>query len=200
MSDVIEVCVSGENTKETYAYKTQPDSLYKQLTKVFPWVRKENYLSISTPTYHEILQEDVITCCIPKLLSTVFFGESVVLSARKFCMSSAKSYIRAYYKYEGDTPSWLPSGCTLMFYTDNVEEYGRPFPSAATTFSDFYFSGDPATVEEHFSLPEKRGDHTTLYGVTREGDTTRRVKQYCYDESNVGSGWVALYNFLNEGS
>jgi len=39
-----------------------------------------------------------------------------------------------------------------------------------------------------------------LYGVTREGDTTRRVKQYCYDESNVGSGWVALYNFLNEGS
>ena len=87
-----------------------------------------------------------------------------------------------------------------MFYTDNVEEYGRPFPSAATTFSDFYFSGDPATVEEHFNLPEKRGDHTTLYGVTREGDTTRRVKQYCYDESNVGSGWVALYNFLNEGS
>ena len=141
----------------------------------------------------------VITCCLPRSCS-VFFGENVVLSARKFCMGSAKSYIRAYYKYEGDSPELVAQWLHSYVYTENVEEYGRPFPSAATTFSDFYFSGDPATVEEHFNLPEKRGDHTTLYGVTREGDTTRRVKQYCYDESNVGSGWVALYNFLNEGS
>jgi len=200
MSVLTELYVSGGYSRQTYAHSEQPDSLYDALREIFPWAKKENYFSISTPTYHEVMKENITTCYLPSGLSSVLFGEHVVLAARKFCMTSAKSYIRAYYKHDGDNPSWLPSGCTLMFYTENVEEYGRPFPSAAATFSDFYFSGDPATVEEHFNLPEKRGDHTTLYGVTREGDTTRRVKQYCYDESNVGSGWVALYNFLNDGS
>lgn len=194
MSNPVELCVSGQNSKQTYVHEDQPDALYEQLIAVFPWVRKENYFSISTATYHEILEENVITCAIPKALSAVLFDANVVLAARKFCMSSAKSYIRAYYVHEGERPPWLPTGCTLLSYAENVEEFGRAFPSRASTFSDFYFSGDPATVEEHFGLPERRGAHTTLYGITRVGNTTSRVKQYCYDEDNMASGWLAVYN------
>lgn len=194
MSNSVELCVSGQYSKQTYVHEEQPDELYEQLKVVFPWVRKENYFSISTPTYHEVLKENVITCAIPQALSVVLFNDDVVLAARKFCMSSAKSYIRAYYVYDGETPSWLPADCTLLSYAENIEEYGRVFPSEAATFSDFYFSGEPASVEEYFGLPKKRGAHTTFYGITRVGNTTSRVKQYCYDEDNMASGWLAVYN------
>lgn len=195
MNTPAELCISGENNKQTYAFAEQPDELYTQLRAVFPWAKKENYFSISTPTYHELLNENVITCNIPRGLAVVLFGENVVLAARKFCMSSAKSYIRAYYLHSGAVPDWLPTGCTLMFYSENVEEYGRPYPTRASDFADYYFTGDPATVEEHFELSEQRGAHTTLYGVTREGNTTRRVKQYCYDdEESTFGGWIAVYN------
>jgi len=195
MNTPAELCISGENNKQTYAFAEQPDELYTQLRAVFPWVKKENYFSISTPTYHELMEENVTTCCLPRALSSILFGERVVLAARKFCMTSAKSYIRAYYMYDGDVPEWLPDGCTLMFYTENVEEYGRPFPARVSGFADYYFTGDPATVEEHFDLPERRGAYTTLYGVTKEGDTVKRVKQYCYDdEESTFGGWIAVYN------
>ncbi len=200
MSNAAEVYASGSNSKTTYDYEEQPVELYNALRVVFPWVKPENYLSISTSTYHEILGENVVTCGLPSEITSVLVGGDAVLLARKFCMESAKSYIRAYFVHKGDNPSWLPDGCTLMFYSQNIEEYGRPFPVQALTFSDYYFSGDPTTVEEHFDLPEKRGAHATLYGVTREGDTTRRVKQYCYDEETSRSGWLTIYNVLNEGS
>jgi hypothetical protein len=199
MSVSTELYVSGGYSRQTYAHSEQPDSLYDALREIFPWVKKENYFSISTPTYHELMEENVTTCCLPRALSSVLFGERVVLAARKFCMTSAKSYSRAYYMYDGDVPDWLPDGCTLMFYTENVEEYGRPFPSKVLGFADYYFTGDPAAVEEHFDLPERRGAYTTLYGVTKEGDTVKRVKQYCYDdEESTFVGWIAAYNLFKD--
>jgi len=200
MSISTELYVSGGYSRQTFARSEQPDLLYSNLKEIFPWVKKENYFSISTPTYHELMEEDVTTCCLPRIFSTVLFGDNIVLAARKFCMSSAKSYIRAYYMYEGEVPDWLPEDCTLMFYTENIEEYGRPFPSKVSGFSDYYFTGDPSTVEEHFNLPERRGDYTTLYGVTKEGNTIKRVKQYCYDdEDSTFVDWLSVYNhFQNQ--
>ena len=201
MTKAIEFYTSGINSRTTYANENQSTELYKQLQIIFPWVKQENYVSISTPNYHEVLVENVVTCQLPAEATAILVGDGVAEGlARKFCMSSKKSYLRAYYLYKGGTPDWLPSSCTLMCSSNNIAEYGRPFPAQASTFTDYYFSGDPATVEEHFDLPERRGAHATFYGVTREGGTTRRVKQYCYDEETASSEWVALYNFLNEGS
>jgi hypothetical protein len=200
MTETIEFYISGTNSRTTYANENRSTELYKQLQTIFPWVKKENYVSVSTPNYHEVLDENVITCQLPSQAASVLIADDAVLLARKFCMSSEKSYLRAYYLYKGGTPDWLPASCTLMCYSNNIAEYGRPFPAQALTFTDYYFSGDPATVEEHFDLPERRGAHATFYGVTREGDTTRRVKQYCYDEKTSSSEWTRLYNFLNEGS
>jgi len=193
---VAEIYTSGEHIKKTFAYTEQPEYLYDQLREVFPWINRENYISISTPTYHEILEEQVMTCCLPRGYSVAMFGENTMLTARKFCMESATSYIRAYYPYTGDTPDWLPEGCILMFYTENVAEYGRPFTEQSATFGDYYFKGDPGVVEAAFDLPEKRGGESTYYGVTMVNDNVTRVKQYCYDSQSTFFNWIALYNLV----
>ena len=193
-----EIYYSGENTRQTFAFSEQPGHLYDQLREVFPWVNKENYFSISTPSYHEILDEVVVTCCLPRAFSVAMFGDSVVLTTRKFCMESVTSYIRPYYLHMGDSPDWLPEGCTLMFYTENVPEYGRPFNEKASTFADYYFRGDLDTVEAHFDLPRKRGDDTTFYGVTIVNGAPLRVKQYCYDEPGTFDNWNEVYDQFME--
>jgi hypothetical protein len=195
---ITETCISGNNTKKTYAHEDQPDELYEQLLAVFPWVNRENYFSISTPTPHEIFEEPVITCCMTKSYSEAVFGPDVVLTCRKFCMNTATSYLRTYFIHRGENPDWLPEGCTLMFATENHAEFGRPYNEIASTFTDFYFSGDAATVEQAFGLEEHRGNAETLYGVTVKDGEVVRAKQYCYEEENIGSRWIALYNHLTE--
>ena len=49
MTKVIEFAYLAKIAKRLTLRK-RPDSLYEQLIAVFPWVKKENYLSISTPT------------------------------------------------------------------------------------------------------------------------------------------------------
>lgn len=193
---VSEVCTSGKYIKQTFTYAEQPGYLYAQLKETFPWIQKENYISISTSTYHEILKESVITCCLPRGFSVAMFGENTMLAARKFCMESATSYIRAYYVHTSNIPDWLPEGCTLMFYTENVAEYGRPFTEQSATFSDHYFKGNSEIVEAAFNLPKKRGSKSTYYGVTVINGKVIRVKQYCYDSQSAFFNWIALYNHV----
>jgi hypothetical protein len=195
MTSPVELCVSGANTKQTFAHGDMPPELFAQLQAVFPWVKRRNYMSISSPTYHEVVQDDIITCCLPRSFSRRLLGNDVVLTDRKFCMNSAESYLRAYYVYTDENPDWLPTGCNLLFYTENLQEYGRPFPSEVANFADYYFTGDPAIVEDHFDLDEIRGEYTTLYGVTKNGDNIQRVKQYCYHEETSHAKWLDVYNF-----
>jgi len=191
-----ETYISGVNTRSMYAYEDQPDELYEQLLAVFPWVNRENYFAISTATTHEIFEEPVITCCLTKSYSKSVFGPDVVLTCRKFCMNTATSYLRTYFIYRGEDPDWLPEGCTLMYATENHQEFGRNYNEIASTFTDFYFSGDAATVEQAFGLEENRGDSQTLYGVTVKDGEVVRAKQYCYDDVNMWSRWIELYNHL----
>lgn len=191
--NIAEVCVSGDNTKVTYANQEQPDELYAQLQAVFPWARKEDYFSISTPTYHEVLQEEVVTCCVPRYQARVLLGNETVLGARKFCMTSGTSFFRGYFMAMGQQFDWLPASAKVMFTTKNYAEFGRPFNEKASTFVDVYFMGDAAEIEAHFGLPEKRGKYQTFYGVTLVDGVVARTKQYCYDEQGIGSDWDIVF-------
>lgn len=189
----VEICFSGDLKKQTYANDQQPDELYALLQQDFPWVRREEYFSISTPTFHEVLEEEVVTCCIPQLQARMLLGDDVILGARKFCMQSKTSYLREYKLHEGENPEWLPAGSRLWFSTLNRAEFGRPFPPKASTFRDYYFAGPEDDIEAHFGLPSKRGAYQTYFGATLVDGQVARIKQYCYDEQNIGSDWDAVF-------
>jgi hypothetical protein len=189
-----EECVSGENVRQTYFHSEQPQEIYDTLQAVFPWAKRRNYISISSPVWHEVVEEEMVTCCLPRGFSRRLLGNHALLTARKFSLTSAESYLRAYYLHKGEDPSYLPEGCDVYFYAENYEEYGRPCPEKATSFVDYYFAGNPDVVEEHFGLEYKRGDYNTLYGVTEINGEVGRVKQYCYHTSEQAK-WLNAYEF-----
>lgn len=194
MSEHAEVCHSGNNTKTTYANEHQPDHLYDQLVSSFPWVRRSHYFSISEPTYHEILDELVITCCIPLTEAIALLGEQTALGARKFCMSSSTSFLRSYEVFDQARPSWAPESANFLFVGSNHEEFRRPFPAVAGRFVDFYFSGDPDDIESHFDLGNVRGAYSTWYGATVLDGSVTRVKQYCYDQDGTAADWQRAFD------
>ena len=192
-----EVCLYGDYVKETFATVDQPAELYAQLKEAFPWVNPTEYFSISTPAFHEVIEEEVITCCLPLRQTKALMGEHSALTARKFCMQSKTSFLRSYELWESDRPAWLPACAKPMFIGKNFQEFGRPFNEKVRTFADYYFDGPCAEIEAHFNLPERRGAYETWYGVTVVGDEVKRVKQYVYDEENQFSDWdVVFLSFL----
>jgi len=184
-----EIYYSGDVTRQTFAYEDQPKELYDILLQSFPWVNPAEYFSISVPTYHDVLEEEVITCCLPKQASNIIVGPQSALTARKFCMTSKTSYLRSYELYEQSKLTWLPDYAKLICYSVNHEELFRPFNLKVKTFTDFYFGGDPDTIEQAFGLPQKRGKYDTWYSATIVGNEVKRVKQYCYDEQTTFSDW-----------
>lgn len=194
MPNHAEVCYSGDNTKTTYAHENQPNTLYSELKKAFPWVMKAQYFSISEATYHEVLQEPVITCCIPLTQAIQLLGDQTALGARKFCMESKTSFLRTYEVFDEERPQWAPESAQFLFIGRNKAEFRRPFPEIAGQFVDIYFSGDADDVESTLGLPELRGQESTWYGVTVLNGEIVRSKQYCYDEAGTASDWRAAYD------
>lgn len=188
-----EVYYSGDTERQTFAYKHQPQELYDTLIKSFPWVNQEEYFAISEPSYHEILEEEVITCYLLKMASNILIGPHASLTARKFCMNSKTSFLRSYELYEQEVPSWLPVSAKILFYTVNHEELFRPFNPKASTFTDFYFGGNPEIIEQAFNLENKQGKNATWYGATIVNNEVKRVKQYCYDQKTTLSEWDLWY-------
>jgi hypothetical protein len=183
---------AGDEVRNLYGYNEQPDEVYIELQKSFPWVQRTDFFAISSPVFHTVLQENVISGMLPNPMTKVLFGDTAYLSARKFCMTSITSFLRKYSLSEPH-PSWLPSFCKSLFKGTNHEEYGRPYPPLANTFEDYYFSGDPEQVEAHFNLEVKRGAYETWYGATLVNGEVVRVKQYCYDTQQLFSDWDVAY-------
>lgn len=183
----------GGIEKDTFSHADQPPELYATLKESFPWVKPEEYFSISTVSFHTILEEDVITCCLPQSQTAVLVGPGAWLTTRKFCMQSKTSFLRSYELYEGQRPDWMPSSGKILFVGNNHQELGRPYPAKASTFVDIYFSGDPDDVEKSLDLPVKRGAYETFYGVTAVDGKLVRAKQYCYEDQNTFSDWDVAY-------
>lgn len=185
----IEHYYSNGVKKETFAYNSQTTDMYDVVREAFPWIKPEDYFSVSKPVFHEVLGEEVVTCCLPLTKSIALVGPQTALTARKFCMESKTSFLRSYELYPGERPAWLPESAQLYGYGINHPELGRPFPALASTFEDFYFAGDPDAMEAAFNLPRNRGAYETFYGATVVNGVPVRVKQYCYDEQNTFSDW-----------
>ena len=62
------------------------------ILKTFPWFKAEDYYSISTPAFHEVLGEEVVTCCLPLQATDILAGPGYALGNRKFCLRLPSAY------------------------------------------------------------------------------------------------------------
>lgn len=185
---------SGEFSRTMFgAFSEEAKPIIEEVKAKFPWFREDECFSISTPAYHEVLQEPVVSACLGMPTTMALVGKNYVLSNRKFCMDSGTTFLRIYPAWSDPYPDFLPPGCNVMFKGENHAELGKPYNPLADTFYECYFSGDPETVEAHFNLPERRGQYETYYGVTVVNGQPARVKQYVYDEQCKFSDWDVIW-------
>ena len=189
-----EIYFSGGNSREMYDVRSsQAIAVFDQVKTKFPWVTKDDVFAISSAVTHEVLNEPVVSFVLSAAASNALVGENNNLVIRKFCMTSNKSFIKTYPMWTGDNPSFLPDGCTALFKGENMVEFGRTAPDGLDNFFDCYFKGDPATVESHFSLSEKRGSYDTFYAITIKDNAVVRTKQYVFDSATRFADWDVMY-------
>jgi hypothetical protein len=194
-----ETYYSGNNSKSSMMMNSEEAvGLRAQVKEKFPWANLDDCFSISTASMHEVLNEPVISTCLGKVVTKSLVGKNYVLSNRKYCMTSGTSFLRIYPAWDGAVPEFIPSSCRAMFRGENHIEFNRPAPENVESWFEIYFSGDPATVEATFNLPERRGAYETYYGITVVNNQPARVKQYIYDEQSVGSDWDVVWFMHNK--
>tara|TARA_R110000803_G_C11972081_1_gene319832 strand:+ start:1399 stop:2004 length:606 start_codon:yes stop_codon:yes gene_type:complete len=194
MSSHTEIYFSGENNRSMYeARSSQAIAMFNEVKAVFPWAQKDDAFAISSSLQHEVLGEPVISFTLTNAVTTALVGAQYTLTTRKFCMTSNTSFLKVYPVWDESYPSFLPAGCTVLFKGEHRVELGRPAPSGLDNFYDCYFKGDPETVESHFSLPERRGEYDTFYGVTVKDGAVVRKKQYVYDSSSMFTDWDVIH-------
>ncbi len=190
----IETYYTGGVSKVTHPSDSEEGKkLLLDLQASFPWVLPEHYFSVSEPSWHEVLQDDVVTCCLPMRLTEKLVGPGYALSNRKFCMSGKTSFLRLYKIFDDAVPTWMPASAKVLFVGENHEEFGRPYNPLANNFHDLYFSGPAADIEAAFNLPVHRGAYDTFYGVTVVDGHPARVKQYVYEEQVGFSDWDVVW-------
>jgi len=179
--------INGKNEKNFYTIEQAPQQLKDQLTTSFPAINLSTIALISTVSYHDILNQDVITAFLFDWDTAALKEGDVKLitKARKYCLGVKKSYDRCY-AFTNENFSFIPSECKIMAKSFHVNlQDGLVLPS----FYDVYFSGDASVVQKAFNLPNLVGKENTYYGVTVVDGTVKRAKQYCYDEVSVFSNW-----------
>jgi len=185
-----EVYYTGETSRFLYdSLSEEAVTIINKVKEAFPWSESSGAFAISSPVTHEVLNEPVVTFILTHQVTKLLLNRSYPLSARKFCMDSKTSYLKSYFIWQEEQPSYLPESCTALFKSENLAEYNRPTPSNFNSFYDCYFKGDPSTVEAHFNLPKKRGKYDTFYGLTVDNGEVCRVKQYVYDSATKFSDW-----------
>jgi len=175
--------------REFYFCKTAPESVISIMTEKFPEINLSDIELISTPAYHSIIGEDIISCFLKDDPSEGFAidGVNLITRSKKFCLNSCKHFDKCYKFVENETFDFMPEFAELLAisYQTNIQE-GLVLPN----FYDVYFGGDPDLIENYFDLPTKRGAYNTYYSVTVLNNEIIRKKQYCYDEeASIFSNW-----------
>jgi hypothetical protein len=198
MAQRLETYHSNGNIQEVYAANNYPDEYYFFLKDKFPWFDRREYVAISSPVFHDILQENVISAILPyDALKYIFVPTNYLAGARKFCLSSNTSFIKQYLPLTPELiPKWLPEYCIPLSKGYNYEEYARPYPPITNNFTDYYFGGDPELVESYFNLPKIRGKYSTWYAATEMNGKVVRVKQYTYDIQGTLSDWSNAFETI----
>ena len=186
-SDVLETqYTKGGSVKSFYHATKVPEETITKLRNAFPDLDISKHMQISSPAYHEILEEEVVSTYLWEWgKGGLINGEKLLSRSRKYCLSSKKYFDRCY-KYTEDSFGFLPPSAKILAvgYNTNIQE-GLELPD----FFDVYFACDPEVAEAFFDFEPNRGIHRTYYAVTVVDDAVVRVKQYCYDQLTVISEW-----------
>lgn len=182
--------INGGDEKLFYKTAQAPNTVINSFKTSFPDEDLSSISLISTPSYHSIVNDDVISTFlwaddVPQL---VIDGVKCIARSRKYIVGLKKKYDRCYTFTAGESFSFLPDGCTSLaksFHT-NIDN-GFVLPN----FYDVYFTGDSTVIEKAFNLPNKLGKETTYYAVTVVEGEVRRAKQYCYDTPTTFYDWRA---------
>jgi len=191
-----ETFYAGDKIRKYYGKddlsEAEKEEHYQKVIDKFGWVTTKDFIAISTPVLHPILEEEFVSGLLPVGQKNILFGISIQSAARKFSMDTKTSYIRAYKIFlESEMPilPWLPSNSNLIAVGENHAEFGRACPTGIETFKDYYFSGDSDLIEAQFGLARRRGQYETYYGATCIGNEVIEIKQYCYDSQQLLSDW-----------
>lgn len=187
--DVQETCIVNGVSRNYYHISKCPKSVTDALITSFPEYDLTKIALITSPSYHEIVGQTVISVFLKENTVPVIFDGDIPLIGicRKYCLESGKYYDRHYGFIESsDVFNFIPNSCTLLSksYNSNIQS-GLVIPD----FYDVYFSGDPEIVEEAFDVPHNVGSDRTYYAVTVQNNAVVRVKQYCYEKFTLFSDW-----------
>ena len=184
-----ETCIVNGVSRNYYHISKCPKSVTDALITSFPEYDLTKIALITSPSYHEIVGQTVISVFLKENTVPVIFDGDIPLIGicRKYCLESGKYYDRHYGFIESsDVFNFIPDSCTLLSksYNSNIQS-GLVIPD----FYDVYFSGDPEIVEEAFDVPHNVGSDRTYYAVTVQNNAVVRVKQYCYEKFTLFSDW-----------
>jgi len=189
-----EIYFSGDISREMYDIRfSKAIEVFNQVKAIFPWVKIDDVFAISSSTTHELLDEPVVSFVLSSAVTKALVGDQYTLAIRKFCMTSATSFIKVYPMWDDSYPSFLPEGCQVLFKGENMVEFGRSAPEGLDDFYDCYFKGDPAAIEAHFSMTERRGTYDTFHGVTIKDGAVVRKKQYIFNSQTRFADWDVMH-------
>ena len=177
---------NGGHEKIFYYVHNMPQDLVSQFETAFPDIDIATHYAVSTPVYHELFGEDIISTFTWGSTDLEDNGQKLIMKSRKYCMTSKKYYDRCY-KVSEESFDFLPPEATTLAvgYNTNAQD-GLELPD----FFDVYFSCDPTIAETFFELDSLQGEHVTYYAATVVDGVVVRAKQYCYDEATFFSNWV----------
>jgi hypothetical protein len=181
--------VNGRSEREFYRADACPGHVIGALAGRFPGVDTSAISLISTPSYNEVLGQNVISTFLweDDVPGLTIDGMKLITRSRKFCLESGGIYDRLYILPDkSDSYKFLPASARLLAKSLNTHaEGGLHLPE----FFDVYFGGDDEDMQRHFGLPPKVGAERTYYGATIACGDVVRVKQYCYDAPGAFHDW-----------
>lgn len=198
-SPIQERCyVNGEHERAYFTSDGCPDEVINTLTGAFPGVDPSRLGLISSPSYHEVMKQNIISTFPREGLAPgqVIDGMKVITRSRKFCVESGWIYDKIYALPDfSERFKFIPSSCRVLAKSTNLAAPGTP---PVPDFYDVYFGGGHTDVQRAFNLDPRPWAQQTYYGVTVYRNEVVRLKQYCYDTPGMCSNWDDIVRMAAE--
>lgn len=188
------------NGEERVAYgKDSPEflAIVAQLKERFENVNPASWLSVSTPQYNPIYDDEIV--------SVVFSGKPAYLDSlnpsstgRKFFLNKGWVFDKIYtFIRPQQCPLPLPPGGKGMYLGQLVNVYGQPGDENLARYKCVYFMHqDHGAVETWCNQTLPQGTYSTFYAATFDTEDSNkllRIKSYVYNDSTVFADWELVY-------
>lgn len=192
MSQILEVMTAGSESRTLYAMNSaQAKESMATVESVFGPQNWAGYISIGNATANPVMGSRIVTA-VCGVIPPYLYEAGARAAERKFHLDTGFMYDKMYTfaPPASELPS-LPSSAKAIAIGFNHRIAGLGGDPAVEQVWDVYFSADPDECEQFFGLERRRGQHSTLYGVTYRHDTKEvvRVKVYTYDNPLGHADW-----------